>query len=109
MDDDKCEHCGKPTLEGLRKRAEQYKSNPIYETNFSEPLSKIIQDIRIQLIATRGTLYDIEFAFPGWGEQTKDVEGLITCGIVVLHEVKKRMEKAELYLKTEQQTLQDKE
>ncbi len=93
--EDQCEHCGCLTTEGKRKSAEQYKLRPIFDTDFSKPLTEIIEGVRTRLIAARGTLADIGFAYSGWSERTKDVEGLITCGLVTLYGIKEKMEEVE--------------
>ncbi len=74
---------------------ERAKKHPIYRTNFDRPLSETIAALRGQISQIRGQLSDIRFAYPGWGEQTKDVEGLLTCGLIALHEVMVEMRKLE--------------
>jgi hypothetical protein len=72
------------TIEQERSDAERAKSNPIFGTDFSKPLSAIIEGLRSQMTATRGHIKDIERAYPGWKERVEHVEGLLTCGIIAL-------------------------
>lgn len=66
-------------------------SKPIYGTDFSKELSQIVEGLRHQIIQTRGQLSDIEFAYPLWKEQAGDVRGLLTCGLITLSHIKKKM------------------
>jgi hypothetical protein len=79
--------------ESLRKQALK---SPIYRTDFSVPLSVTIEKLRSQLTQIRGQLSDINFAYPSWGERTKDVEGLLTCGIVTMHGIAEEMRQLEV-------------
>ncbi len=57
----------------------------IYGTDLTKPLSVLIEDLRQQMVKTRGQIHDIEHAFPHWKERVDHVGGLLTCGIVALH------------------------
>lgn len=90
-----CSACGHLTQEGKDAMRERAKKHPIYKTNFDRPLSETIKALRGQIVQIRGQLSDIRFAYPGWGERTQDVEGLLTCGLVVLHNLMEEMSKSE--------------
>jgi hypothetical protein len=91
-----CECCGMWTSAGKKHLAERSREKPIYGTDFSIPLSQTIEKLRSQLTNIRGQLGDINSAFPVWGERTKDVEGLLTCGIVTLYGIAKEMREFEV-------------
>ncbi len=99
MNEDYCKECGRFTLEGKEKWQEKMKEHPIYGTDFSKPLSVIIEDIRRQIAKSRGMLGDISICYSGWGEQIKDVEGTLTSALINLHYIKDQMEKVEMYQK----------
>jgi hypothetical protein len=101
MDEDRCKTCGHWTEKGLEKLRDNSKRHPIWNTDFSKPLSQIIEETRTRLVNVRGTLYDIEAACPGWKERVEDVSGLLTCGLIALHYVKEEMEKFEKTKKIE--------
>jgi hypothetical protein len=92
---DKCKCCGRLTHEGLKKHADLLKEKPIHGTNLNRPLSEIIRDIRRELINSRGGIVDFQLAFPHWEERTKHVEGLLTCGVIALHETLLALEQLE--------------
>ena len=66
------------------KDAERYRQNPIYKTDFSKPLSEIIEGLRQQMVQTRCQIHDIGYGYPNWKERVEHVRGLLTCGIVAL-------------------------
>lgn len=85
------------TREGKAENREQYKTHPIWETDFSKPMSELIEDIRKQLAQVRGKLTDITYGYDctdGY-RSIKDVEGLLTCGLVTLAYVKEERLKHE--------------
>jgi hypothetical protein len=71
------------------------KTKPIYGTDFSVPLSVMIERTRSDIARVRGQLNDIGSAFPGWKQDMEMVEGLLTCGLVTLHWVMEGMQKQE--------------
>jgi len=93
---ERCKVCGCLTEEGRKLLAEKNKRNPIYGTDFSKSLSSLIENIRQQMALIRGKLSDISYAYPGWGEQIKDVEGLLTCGLISLEHIREQMMEIEL-------------
>jgi hypothetical protein len=95
MDWDRCASCGHWTQKGLDKLHENSKLHPIFNTDFSKPLSQIIEETRSRIVNVRGTLQDIEAACPGWKERVEIVSGLLSCGLVALHYVKEEMVKFE--------------
>jgi len=66
-------------------RAEHNRKHPIYGTDFSKPLSMLVNDVRDDLTRARGRLGDLIRGYPNWKERLDHVEGLLTCGIVALH------------------------
>lgn len=85
-----CPTCNRYTHTGLQQLAEQSKS--LYGVDFSRPIEDLIEDVRKQLVQARGQLSDIGYRFTGWTERTKNVEGLLTCGLVALWQLKKEAE-----------------
>lgn len=90
-DYDRCPSCHKLTDKGEVQASEFNKLNPIWDTDFSKPLHELIEEIRHKLAFARGNLSDISAAFPIWKDRTKDVEGLLTCGLVALHKLKEEI------------------
>lgn len=88
---DACPTCGMWTQAGRDKATERARANPIWNTDFTKPLSASIEEIRSRIANVRGTLHDIESAFPGWKDRLEPVEGLLTCGLIALHGVRKEM------------------
>lgn len=90
-----CPSCGRYTERGKQQLAEQSKARPIYGTDFSRPLSELVEFARTDIARVRGRLSDISFAYPGWGEHLACVEGLLTCGLVTLHKTAEDMRENE--------------
>jgi hypothetical protein len=91
-----CPGCGRFTERGQRQRREESKARPIYGTDFSKPLSVLVEGLRNDITKIRGQLSDISYAYPGWGEHLKCVEGLLTCGLIALYETREEMKAIEL-------------
>lgn len=89
---DNCPSCGQMTHEGRMKFAERAREHPIYKTDLSKPLAELVAIFRDQITTTRGQIRDVSSAFPGWKDELDAVEGLLTCGLVYLHNTKSRME-----------------
>lgn len=83
------------TTQERERDQEIRKKHPIFGTDFSKPVSVIIEDIRSQLSKARGQLSDIGSA-TGWGERVEHVEGLLTCGLVALHHTMEEIAKLEI-------------
>lgn len=90
-----CPTCNRYTSRGQEQLAVEYRSRPIFETDLSRPLSYVIADIRGQLVKARGQLSDIGSGFTGWKDRVDNVEGLLTCGLVVLWNVQEEMKNHE--------------
>lgn len=90
-----CSCCGRFTREGMDARREYYKQHPIYGTDLSRPLSEVIESARNDIVRVRGKLSDVGFAFSGWADRLKSVEGLLTCGLVALYETVREMKEHE--------------
>ena len=81
-----CPTCNRWTQRGLQQLRER--SKPLYGTDLSKPISELIEGVRSQLVQSRGQLSDIGHRYSGWEERVKDIEGLLTCGLVALHRIK---------------------
>jgi hypothetical protein len=92
---DTCPKCGKWTDKGKSKLEKQHREHPLYGVDFSKPLSDTIEEIRNGIVNLRGKLFDIRMGYPGWGDQTENVSGLLTCGLIVLYEIREQMKKVE--------------
>jgi hypothetical protein len=68
---------------------------------FSKPLSVLVEGLRNDITKIRGQLSDISYAYPGWGEHLKCVEGLLTCGLIALYETREEMKALELRANSE--------
>ena len=95
MSDETCPACNRLTREGLEKRAKDYQKRPIYGTDFSRPLSALVEDVRNQLSYARGRLYDIRAANPGLSDRVQDAEGALTCCISFLYNTMKELQESE--------------
>lgn len=91
-----CDSCGMWTRAGKESLRQKALASPIYGTDFSVPLSATIEGLRSQITKIRGQLGDIASAYPAWGERTKDVEGLLTCGLATLYGIAKEMREFEV-------------
>ncbi|MCK5613360.1 hypothetical protein KAR91_66435 [Candidatus Pacearchaeota archaeon] len=78
-----------------KDQKERYRKSPIHGTDFSKRVSVLIEDIRHDLIKTRGRIHDLEFG-TCWGDMIKPVEGLLTCGLISLAYIKKDIIKVEV-------------
>jgi hypothetical protein len=74
---------------------ERYRKHPIYGTDFSKPVSVLIEDIRTELTRARGHITDIKFG-AGWQDRLSHIEGLLTCGLIALYNSKEEIEKFEI-------------
>lgn len=74
---------------------ERYRQHPIYKTDFSKTTSQLIEDIRNQLVQSRGQLHDIMFGI-GWEDRLDNVEGLINCGLTTLYHIKEEVTNSEI-------------
>ena len=94
-----CKECGKRTREGAEEDRKRYREHPIWKTDFSKPLSVLIEDVRKEISQVRGKLTDITFGYDcsshGYYQTIKDVEGLLTCALVNLAYVRKERVKHE--------------
>lgn len=87
---DKCEKCGRSTTTGQRQWAEWYRDHPIYGINLNRPFAEIIDELRHELVVTRGKIGDAGRANMGFKESLEDVEGALTCALVALYNIKER-------------------
>lgn len=82
---------------------EEYRKNPIFGTDFSKPVSVLIDEIRNNITKLRGTINDIEYGYPIYNDRIKYIEGYLTTGLVALSYVKKEI--AELEIKKDEAKL----
>ncbi len=68
----------------MSQSPEDYRKSPIFKTDFSKPLSGVIEDIRNKIAAVRGNITDVQYGYPQWKERVHHVEGLLTCALVTL-------------------------
>ena len=85
-----CKSCGQMTREGKIEGRIKYRDHPIWKTDFKKPLSELIEDIRTELSRVRGKVTDIIYGYDCTDlyRSIKDVEGLLTCGLVTLAHIK---------------------
>lgn len=86
-----CPCCGHFTTRGREQRALEYRKRPLSGIDLSKPLSDLIQGIRMDIAAARGKLDDIGMGFTGWRDRLECVQGLLTCGLVALHNTREEM------------------
>lgn len=90
-----CAACGRWTERGKWQMAEQYKANPLSGIDLTKPLSELVSGLRSDLVGVRSKLDDIGMAFSGWSDRLKNVEGLLTCGLIALHHTMEEMREHE--------------
>jgi hypothetical protein len=66
------------------QKAREAKANPLHGTDFSKPISVLVQDIRTDMASLRDRLQDIARADLLHGDLARSAEGLMSCGIVTL-------------------------
>lgn len=83
------------SIESDSERRARNLKNPIYGTDLSKPTSACIADVRNKIAEVRGQLTDI-MRGKGWEDRMVHVEGLLTCGLVALHDSMQEIYKHEL-------------
>lgn len=78
-----CKCCGRMTTRGQQQYRESRPS--IYGVDLTKPISENLTEIRNALTKLRGQLHDIGFRWSGFEQRLEAVQGLMTCGIVVLY------------------------
>lgn len=68
---------------------------PLYGTDLSQPLSKLIEGWRYQITEIRGQMGDFRFAKNGWREELETLEGGLTCMLMAMHNSMERAREAE--------------
>jgi hypothetical protein len=86
-----CKCCGRYTERGKQQLAMEQRAR----LTLREPLSEEILSARLQIAAIRGRLNDIGAAYTGWRERLAPIEGLLTCGLIVLHGTMEEMREHE--------------
>lgn len=77
-------------------------AHAIFDTDMTQPMSVLIEQLRSKLTKTRGMYSDIRSGWPGWGSRIDYVEGTLTALIVALHSSKAEIVEAELLFDDEQ-------
>jgi hypothetical protein len=72
-----------------------YRERPIFGTDFSKPVSVLIEDVRNMLTDARGKLTDIANGTV-WEDRVNDMIGLLSCGISSLHYTKSEIVEFEI-------------
>lgn len=70
--------------EYTQKIAAMWRENPLYETDFSIPLSQTLEGIRNDISGIRGKLTDIGRAFPVWDDRLSELRGAMTCSLIAM-------------------------
>lgn len=86
-----CPCCGRFTTRGQEQRALEYRKRPISGIDLSKPLSELVHNIRMDISAARGKLDDIGMGFTAWRDRLSCVQGLLTCGLIALHNTREEM------------------
>lgn len=86
-----CPTCNRWTERGKQQMAVKSREKPIYGTDFSKPLSVLVEELRSDIAKIRGRMSDISYGYPAWREELDCVEGLLTCGLVTLYGTKEKM------------------
>jgi hypothetical protein len=73
------------TEEQKQGSIQRAKDHPIWGTDFNDPVSKIIENLRHELTKVRGGLNDICSAFPHYRQRLESVQGLLTCGLITMY------------------------
>lgn len=73
---------------------EKPRGRPIYGTDISRPLPALIEDLRDQLVKTRGQISDIQH-FKGFKDMLETAAQTLTCTIAYLAYVREEVDKAE--------------
>lgn len=95
MNIDRCPTCDHWTRKGQEQLAEEHRKHPVYGTDFSQPLSALVEDVRNQLSHARGRLSDIRAAHPGLKDRLDPAEGALTCCISFLFNTLEELQKLE--------------
>jgi len=70
---------------------------PIYYKNLDEmnkPLSELMEELRYDISAVRGKLFDIKMEY-GWEDRIDFIEGGLTCMLAAMHTTMKEWEEFE--------------
>lgn len=82
--DYRCPECNQVTQEGREKILRNCLEHPANKTDFTKPLSQLLEEIRGQLHEARNKIRDILAVDTPLKERIKPTEGLLTCGLVAL-------------------------
>jgi hypothetical protein len=91
----KCDCCGKPTLEGQWQDRINYKKRPIWGTDFSKPVSHLVQGGIISIVKIRSQLNVLRELIPLLTQRLEPHVGLMTCSIMSLDNLMVELERYE--------------
>lgn len=74
---------------------------PIFGTDFSKPLSQIMEELRSKVANVRGQCSDIGFAYSGWRDEMAMLEGGLTCMLVAMYHSLERFKEHEALIEAE--------
>lgn len=85
-----CPACRRYTISGLQELSLQHRARPLTGIDLSRPLDFVIADVRREMVAVRSKLNDISSGFTGWADQVREIEGLLTCGLIAMHRLQEQ-------------------
>lgn len=85
-----CQTCNRYTISGLQQLSLQHRARPLTGIDLTRPLEFVLADIGREMVAVRSKLNDVSLGFTGWAEQVKDIEGLLTCGLIAMHHLQEQ-------------------
>lgn len=91
----KCDCCGKPTSEGQWQDRIRYKKHPIWGTDFSKPVSHLVQGGIISIVKIRSKLDALRESNPLLKQRLEPHVGLMTCSIMSLDNLLEELERYE--------------
>jgi len=77
-------------------KAENYRKNPIYNTDFSKPASMIVTELRNKLTDIRGQFFDLESGLPQFKHIIDSMDGFLTTGIANLYHAIQEIQEIEI-------------
>ncbi len=85
-----CPTCRRFTLTGLQQLSLHHRAAPISGIDLTRPLEVVFEEVRGDIRNARGKLFDVRMGFTGWADQVREIEGLLTCGLIALHHLKEQ-------------------
>ncbi|MEY9676052.1 hypothetical protein ABIE93_005986 [Bradyrhizobium elkanii] len=85
-----CPACQRYTITGLQQLSLQHRARPLTGIDLTRPLEFVLADIRREMVAVRSKLNDVSSGFTGWAQQVREIEGLLTCGLIAMHHLQEQ-------------------